>query len=66
MYFTLKSSFILNMDDDKSGIVFLFKPFLLASCYPRGKVPGSDLKVDSEGVCNLILLDTVKLIRSYC
>ena len=50
MYFTLKSSFILNMDDDKSGIVFLFKPFLLVSCYPRGKVPGSDIKVDSEGV----------------
>ena len=38
------------MDDDKSGIVFLFKPFLLVSCYPHGKVSGSDLKVDSEGV----------------
>ena len=33
------------MDLDKSGIVFLFRPFLFVSCYPHsphGKVPGSD------------------------
>jgi len=74
MYFTLKSSFILNKDDNKSGIVFLFKLFLLVSCYPHGKVLGSDLKEDSESVafldklklnlsvCHLILLYTVKII----
>ena len=38
------------MDLDKSGIVFLFRPFLFVSCYPHGKVPGSDLDVDSESV----------------
>ena len=66
------------MDLDKSGIVFLFRPFLFVSCYPHGKVPGSDLDVDSESVafldklklnlsvCHLVLLYTVKLICSYC
>ena len=63
MYFTLKSSFILNKDDNKSGIVFLFKPFLLVSCYPHGKVPGSDLKADSESVA---FLDKLKLNLSVC
>ena len=75
----VKSSFILNMDLDKPGIVFLFRPFLFISwCYPHGKVPGSDSDVDSESVafldklklnlsvCHLILLYTVKLICSYC
>ena len=36
------------MDLDKSRIVFLLRPFLFVSCYPRGKVPGSYLNVDSE------------------
>ena len=35
------------MDDDKSGIVFLFRLFLCVSFYPHGKVPGSDLDVVS-------------------
>jgi len=35
------------MDDDKSGIVFLFRLFLFVSFYPHGKVPGSDLDVVS-------------------
>ena len=58
---------------------FLFWPFLFVSCYPNGKVPGSDLDVDSESVafldklklnlnsvCHLVLLNAVKLICSYC
>ena len=36
------------MDLDKSRIVFLLRPFLFVSCYPRGKVPGSYLNVDLE------------------
>jgi len=36
----VKSRFTLNMDLNKSGIVFLFRTFLLCSCYPYGKVPG--------------------------
>ena len=36
----------INMD--KSGIVFLFRPFLFVSCYPHGKVPGSDLDIGQK------------------
>jgi len=39
-----KSGFILKMNTVKSGIVFLFRPFLFVSWY-HGKVPGSDLDV---------------------
>ena len=46
------------MDDDKSGIVFLFRLFLFVSYYPHGKVPGSDLDVVSE---NDVFLDKLKL-----
>ena len=62
------------MDLFRSGIVFLFRPFLFVSCYPHEKVLGSDLDVDSESVaflnklnlsvCHLVLLYTVRSVHN--
>jgi len=54
------------MDLDKSGIVFLFRPFLLVSCYTHGKVPGSDLNVDSESVLFDIFTVRCQTHMFYC
>ena len=61
----VKSSFILNMDLDKSGLVFSCLDLFVCFVLSTWKSLLDKLKLNLS-VCHLVLLYTVKLIFSYC